>query len=378
MSRAVHDGGGSDGHGRGQTHLIIYDQGLRSISEISGLEQMPNLETLNLHSNLVSRIDGLSALTKLRELNISSNELLSMDGLECLASLENLNLASNQITDITGVGALRRLKMLNLSFNKISSLAGLRRMHGDYYALKFIDLRGNQVRELYELAILSGLVHLEEVLFRASSGKQANPVCESPEYARRALQSLPQATAAVDGHRVVRDVNGVGSIPTIQNAMPRIDHVSFLEPRAPVGGAPVGGGIGAAGTGVGHADRVLAAHRRLARKEGPRVSGQVMRMVNTLDHEIRLEKLETDFVHMSAELSQSQTRSQPVGKAKHEVCDDGKRTATGPVEKDTPNKEQATSTLFRECVSLEGSDSATSPQHSQPTHRHHPSQSKKK
>lgn len=78
-------------HFRNLSNIIIYiDNNL--ITEISGLDNLVNLEHLDLRYNQISEIQGYSNLTKLERLYISSNRLRDryIEDLEGLAQLETL------------------------------------------------------------------------------------------------------------------------------------------------------------------------------------------------------------------------------------------------------------------------------------------------
>ncbi|MCF6132003.1 DUF1697 domain-containing protein [Flavobacterium wongokense] len=115
--------------------------GSNSISDISPIQKLRNLETLILNNNKIRSIESLKELMFLTELDLSFNEIniipsfinfkrlttlsLTKNGiedvsfLEGLTSLRNLSLSSNQIKDIFPLINLKNLKTLDLDYNQI-------------------------------------------------------------------------------------------------------------------------------------------------------------------------------------------------------------------------------------------------------------------
>ncbi|MBC2238805.1 leucine-rich repeat domain-containing protein, partial [Listeria innocua] len=93
-----------------------------NIANISGLEHLVNLTTLNLNSNEISDVSALSGLTNLTALNLNSNEISDVSALSGLTNLTALNLNSNEISDVSALSGLTNLNNLYLGDNEISDL----------------------------------------------------------------------------------------------------------------------------------------------------------------------------------------------------------------------------------------------------------------
>lgn len=102
-----------------------------SVSDLSLLSEMPNLNTLYLCNQGIDDISSLAGLP-LRELYLCDNSISDLSPLTRLPGLETLYLGSNPITNLTPLAALKSLKRLNLDswtfpwqVDSLSALAGL-------------------------------------------------------------------------------------------------------------------------------------------------------------------------------------------------------------------------------------------------------------
>jgi len=87
------------------------------ITEITGLENLPNLKELDLGGNRIKVIKGLETLTNLKILYLTFNQIREIKGLDNLSNLEELYLAYNKITEIKGLDNLSNLKILRIQYN---------------------------------------------------------------------------------------------------------------------------------------------------------------------------------------------------------------------------------------------------------------------
>lgn len=92
---------------RGRVQLLAE---YREITDLSGLEYMVDLETLQLNNNVIEDLTPLTGLVKLKKLYLNSNYISDLTPLAGLIKLEQLILHTNKITDIeplvlnTGIG----------------------------------------------------------------------------------------------------------------------------------------------------------------------------------------------------------------------------------------------------------------------------------
>lgn len=124
-------------------NIVSLDASDKDITDISGIENLINLQTLDLSHNEISDISELDSLTDLETLDLSYNEISDISKLRGLSNLETLNLNNNQIGDISAIQGLDNLKSLNLSNNKISDIDPLKGLND----LQSLWLNNNRISD---------------------------------------------------------------------------------------------------------------------------------------------------------------------------------------------------------------------------------------
>ncbi len=95
------------------------------IKDLSGLENFPNLETLDLSNHAVTDISPLQGLTKLTALSLAGNHVADVSPLAGLTNLKLLILSGSQAPDYSALSNLVDLQVLLLDDSTISDLAPL-------------------------------------------------------------------------------------------------------------------------------------------------------------------------------------------------------------------------------------------------------------
>ena len=129
----------------------------RGVTELSGLERLPELRRLNLAENRVTDLSALAGLPGLRVLDLGGNAVEDLWPLAGLAELEVLDLSGNRVVDVSALGGLPRLAVLELAGNAVVDVSPLVHLTG----LRYLGLAGNRVADTAPLAHLSGLVRLD-------------------------------------------------------------------------------------------------------------------------------------------------------------------------------------------------------------------------
>lgn len=98
------------------SHLDAEDEG---ISDLTGMEALTNLKTLNLEDNYLNgeALTPLQKLTNLQSLDLEDNYLEQITALKGLTTLTELNISDNAIEDFSPLKGLLRLETLYLSGN---------------------------------------------------------------------------------------------------------------------------------------------------------------------------------------------------------------------------------------------------------------------
>jgi len=117
------------------------------ISDISFLEKLTSLQTLNLSCNQISDISFLKKLTSLQTLNLSCNRISDVSFLKKLTNLHTLHLGDNRISDYSFLEKLTNLQTLDLGFNKISDYSFLEKLTD----LQSLNLSTNKISDYFFL-----------------------------------------------------------------------------------------------------------------------------------------------------------------------------------------------------------------------------------
>ena len=99
--------------------VTLLDCSGRGIYDLSGIELLSALKTLNLAQNQLSYIYPLSNLSNLEKLELFSNQLMMLAGIESMTGLTYLDVSDNQLYDVYPLmsSGMTQLKTLNLSGN---------------------------------------------------------------------------------------------------------------------------------------------------------------------------------------------------------------------------------------------------------------------
>lgn len=87
------------------------------LTDISFVEDLRWLKTLNLSGNRISDLTPLGGLTRLQNLDLGMNAITNLSGISGLTSLRNLNVSYNAIQDLSPLRTLKALIGLNISGN---------------------------------------------------------------------------------------------------------------------------------------------------------------------------------------------------------------------------------------------------------------------
>lgn len=136
--------------------LILTNDGLRDLTELSGLNE---LENLDLSGNpIVYGLSQLGQKNKLKTLAVNGNGRQFIDGLSPIGSFKNLtslSLKGQKLTDISALSGLDKLTTLDLTSNKISDVSPL----SNLTALTTLTLDGNNIKDITPLL---GIVSLHD------------------------------------------------------------------------------------------------------------------------------------------------------------------------------------------------------------------------
>lgn len=99
------------------------------LTDISGVEELKNLEILVITHHQIKEIASLKSLRKLKSLFLFNNQIQSLEGIERLENLEQLYVQCNKISSLEPLRKLTNLKEVYVNNNLITSLDGLTEAH---------------------------------------------------------------------------------------------------------------------------------------------------------------------------------------------------------------------------------------------------------
>ena len=143
-----------------------------SVSDISPLADLTNLEFLILEDNSISDISPLAGLTNLEFLILSNNTISDISVVAGLTNLTGLSLEGNSVSDISAVARLTNLTSLGLGNNAISDISAVVGLTN----LTFLGLDNNAISDISAVA---GLTNLRFLLLADNSISDLSPLVEN-------------------------------------------------------------------------------------------------------------------------------------------------------------------------------------------------------
>ena len=134
-------------------------QNSNSVSDLSPLASLTQLEGLNLRQNAVKDISALAGLTHLTHLSLEDNRVSNVSALIRLTNLVVLWLDGNQISDISPLAGLTQVARLGIGSNDISDISALTGLTN----LKFMRIGWNSISDLSLLVANTGLASGDKI-----------------------------------------------------------------------------------------------------------------------------------------------------------------------------------------------------------------------
>ncbi|XZM35294.1 leucine-rich repeat domain-containing protein (plasmid) [Clostridium perfringens] len=93
----------------------------KGIKDLTGIENLTGIDTLNVNGNHITDVSPLSSLTNLQSLLINYNCISNVKPLNNLTQLKMLDIDGNNISDISSLKALRNLTGLTAKYQNITN-----------------------------------------------------------------------------------------------------------------------------------------------------------------------------------------------------------------------------------------------------------------
>lgn len=129
---------------------------LGKIRDISGLEYLTALKTLDLAHNDIVELKPLEDLTSVTKLYLQANKIVDISTLKNLTALTELNLNQNRIVDINVLQNLVNLRVLALNTNLIVDISPLENIRD----INALILGSNLFTDISPLEKLEKLVYI--------------------------------------------------------------------------------------------------------------------------------------------------------------------------------------------------------------------------
>lgn len=128
-----------------------------SLSTVSSLEMLHDLEYLDLSGNTLRNIGILAGMPNLKQLNLANNVVTDLSALVGLTKLESLDISYNSVTSLEPLRAMySSLVTLKAPHNQLSNAQAL----ADLKLLQELDLSHNSIPDISPLSGLTELTHL--------------------------------------------------------------------------------------------------------------------------------------------------------------------------------------------------------------------------
>lgn len=193
-----------------QTKVLYLGNNEESISDLSVLEGVTQLEELYLSDSSITHLSSIASMTNLRILHLDHVPILDLKPLSNMTQLEELWLDYSLIESIAPLSGLHSLKRLGLRGTSISSIEGL----GQLSKLEHLEISKTSVSDL---SPLSNSSHLEMIGLRDTkvvdiqplsghSGLKIIDLYASEVFSLTPLSGLTQLQALDIGHTLVTNL----------------------------------------------------------------------------------------------------------------------------------------------------------------------------
>ncbi|KFW12293.1 Protein phosphatase 1 regulatory subunit 42, partial [Eurypyga helias] len=187
------------------THLNLSDKNIDAIGDLSLCK---NLRVLYLYDNQISQIQNLDFASNITHLYLQNNHITCIENLSSLKNLEKLYLGGNCITVVEGLDKLEEIRELHIESQHLplgeKLLFDPRSLRSLAKSLSVLNISGNNIDELEDLAVLENLSYLRAVDNQLQHMKDldvvlnkwtklrsmdltGNPICHKPKYRDRVV-----------------------------------------------------------------------------------------------------------------------------------------------------------------------------------------------
>jgi Leucine-rich repeat (LRR) protein len=154
----------------GLTELTAWNA---DIDDLTGIECLVNLVSIDFINNNISDLSPLANLTQLTSIILFDNNVSDLTPLSGLTNLDDLVIIENSISDLSPLSGLTNLSSLYAEYNDFQDLSPL----SGLINLTHIDFMGN---DIIDISPLAGLVNLEMVNLMDNEITDLSPLVDNP------------------------------------------------------------------------------------------------------------------------------------------------------------------------------------------------------
>lgn len=170
-----------------------------NITDISSMTNLINIEEINLEYNRIRDISPIINNKKLRRLNVSHNDRVIIPTGFYLPNLEVLEWEGNDINNVAFNEKMLKLKKLNLSRNSLKTIKGIENI----WNVQELDLDGNNISNV---EFLSGMVNLKILSLNHNKIEDVYP-----------LTNLTNLECLNIGENEINDINPIFSLTNLKS-----------------------------------------------------------------------------------------------------------------------------------------------------------------
>ena len=151
-------------------HTLVANYNLLDDNDVTTIKTRTSIKALGLAGNKITKIGDLKYLTNLEELSISSNYITdsNLTGLENLSNLKTLNAGFIGISNLNKIKNLANIESLDISGNNIENIEDITNLTN----LMYLDVSANKISsisdETYNLLTNMNQVNLANQIFSQS------------------------------------------------------------------------------------------------------------------------------------------------------------------------------------------------------------------
>ncbi|KAF4589411.1 Protein phosphatase 1 regulatory subunit SDS22 [Ophiocordyceps camponoti-floridani] len=203
--------------------LDLYDN---LISHIRGLEQLPNLTSLDLSFNKIKHIKHVSHMAQLKELFLVANKISKIEGLQGLESLTSLELGSNRIRELENLDKLKNLEELWVAKNKITELKGLAGLPN----LRLLSIQSNRIRDLSPLHDVPNLeeLYISHNALESLEGLEGNKKLKILDISNNQVSSLSGLASLTELEELWASYNKLADLADVESVLKDKQHLTTV------------------------------------------------------------------------------------------------------------------------------------------------------